>query len=102
MTRESRLARAPDLTPAVHKLFVACGYPVADISHGTPDQQFETLEKALAGLRELQDDGREYVERLQEIREGLSDAKAQRNTIWDMVREKAIKELREEALRVGN
>ena len=101
--RDRRLARAPDLTPAAHKLFLA-PYNNGSVSgfepshFAPPDLQFTTLEKALATLRELQDDGREYVERLQEIREGLGDIRAQRNGIWDVVRERAIKELQEAAM----
>jgi hypothetical protein len=96
-----RIARAPDLTPAIHKLFLLSysnGPPVFEPSHfASPEMQLDTLEKSLATLRELQDDGREYVERLQEIREGLGEVRAQRNTIWDMVRERAIRELQEVA-----
>lgn len=97
-----RLARAPDLTPATHKLFLL-SYPSEappnhDPSHFTvPETQLNTLEKNLATLRELKDDGREYVERLQEIREGLGDARAQRNVIWNTVRERAVRELQEAA-----
>lgn len=98
-----KIARAPDLTPAVHKLFLLShsngGPPVIEPSHfASPENQLESLEKALATLRELQDDGREYVERLQEIREGLGDVRAQRNGIWDMVRERAVRELQEVAV----
>ncbi|KAH7923994.1 hypothetical protein BV22DRAFT_1067583 [Leucogyrophana mollusca] len=100
--QERRIARAPDLTPIVHKLFLVpfpdTGPPVVDPSHFTsPEMQQDSLEKSLATLRELQDDGREYVERLEEIREGLGDARAQRNAVWEMVREKAIKELQDAA-----
>lgn len=97
-----RLARAPDLTRATHKLFLS-SYPSEapsnhDPSHfSDPETQLNTLEKNLATLRELKDDGREYVERLQEIREGLGDARAQRNVIWNMVRERAVRELQEAA-----
>jgi hypothetical protein len=99
--REQRLARGPDLTPSTHQLFLSThangGPPVFDPSQFvSPELQLETLEKSLATLRELQDDGREYVERLDEIREGLGDAKAQRNMIWDKVREKAVESLKEE------
>ena len=98
-----RLARAPDLTPSTHKIFLL-SYPAGvpanhDPSHfAGPETQLNTLEKNLATLRELQDDGREYVERLQEIRESLGDVRAQRNIIWDLVRERTVKELREAAL----
>ncbi|KAF8168285.1 hypothetical protein B0H34DRAFT_684954 [Crassisporium funariophilum] len=95
-----RVARAPDLMPATHKIFLL-SYPSGappnhDPSHFT-ETQLATLEKNLATLRELQDDGREYVERLQEIREGLGDVRAQRNIVWDVVRERAVKELQEAA-----
>ncbi|KAG1773064.1 hypothetical protein EDD22DRAFT_858806 [Suillus occidentalis] len=104
--QERRMARAPDLTPTAHKLFLVSyvdnGPPVIDPSQfASPEMQQDSLEKSLATLRELQDDGREYVERLQEIREGLGDTRAQRNIIWEMVREKAIKELQDVAFSVA-
>lgn len=96
--KERRLARAPDLTPVVHKLFLSTmadratpTYDGAPFAH--PDIQLDSLEKSLASLRELQDDGREYVERLEEIRDGIGDVRIQRNGVWDMVRKKAIAEL---------
>ncbi|KIK71324.1 hypothetical protein GYMLUDRAFT_150145, partial [Collybiopsis luxurians FD-317 M1] len=100
--RAKRLARAPDLTPPIHKLFLF-QYPNNSSLYGeqshftTPESQQVNLERAMAVLRELQDDGREYVERLEEIREGLGDIKAHRNGIWDMVRERAVQELQEAA-----
>lgn len=100
--RERRLARAPDLTPTVHKIFLSSSpnrtttvYDPMQFTH--PDMHLENLEKYLAMLRELQDDGREYVERLEEIREGLGEARTQRNGVWDLVRKKAIKELHDVA-----
>ncbi|KAJ7919118.1 hypothetical protein B0H13DRAFT_1606455 [Mycena leptocephala] len=98
-----RVARAPDLTVAAHKLFLwsfanGGGPPVYEHSHfASPETQLEGLEKSLSTLRELQDDGREYTERLEEIREGLGDVRAQRNGIWGFVREKAVEELKEVA-----
>jgi len=93
-----RLARAPDLRPPTHKHLLNDGPPVFDVPQFvSPERQLEGLEKSLATLRELQDDGREYVERLQEIREGLGEARDQRNGIWDMVRERAVKELQDAA-----
>ncbi|KAI0050703.1 hypothetical protein FA95DRAFT_1555416 [Auriscalpium vulgare] len=95
---DERLARAPDLTPPAHKHFLV-SYPsgpppVFEQSQFThPEVQLETLEKCLSALRELQDDGREYVERLEEIREGLGDVQAQREAVWKMVRTNAVKEL---------
>jgi hypothetical protein len=102
--RERRIARAPDLTPAIHKLFLSERSPAVmfEPSHFvTPEVQLDRLEKSVAIIRELQDDGREYVERLEEIREGLGDVRAQRNVIWDMVREHAVKELQDAAFAVG-
>ncbi|KAI8995373.1 hypothetical protein BD414DRAFT_409709 [Trametes punicea] len=96
---ESGFARAPDLTPVAHKLFLSPNresiFDGTQFSHA--ELQLETLEKSLATLRELQDDGREYVERLEEIREGLGEVRTQRNGVWDVVREKAIQELQDAA-----
>ena len=99
--KERRLARAPDLTPPTHKLFIVSypnhpnqGSSVFDPSHFVhPDMQRENLEKSLSTLRELQDDVREYVERLQEVRESLGDIRAQRDEVWTMVRTGALHEL---------
>lgn len=104
--RDRRIARAPDLTPTVQKLFLLTypdtGSSAFEPSHfASPAMQIDSLEKSLATLRELQDDGREYVERLQEIREGLGDIRAQRNGIWDVVRERAVKELQEAACSIA-
>jgi len=94
-----RVARAPDLTPSTHTIFLQEIPSNTDPSHfSVPENQLSRLEKSLAILRELQDDGREYVERLSEIREGLGDVRAQRNIVWNMVRERAVKELQETAI----
>lgn len=101
--RERRLARAPDLTPASHKIFVTAtppGPPVPGVpgyDQMPPELQMETLEKSLAVLRDFQDDGREYVERLEEIREAVGDVKKQKEAVWDIIREKALRELHETA-----
>ncbi|KAH9853129.1 hypothetical protein C2E23DRAFT_823368 [Lenzites betulinus] len=96
---DSRLARAPDLTPVAHKLFLSPNNQgiFAGTSFSRADMQLEALEKSLATLRELQDDGREYVERLEEIREGLGEVRTQRNGVWDLVRKKATQELQDVA-----
>ena len=94
----SRLARAPDLTPVAHKLFLSPeAQSIFEHSRSRAEMQMDALEKALATLRELQDDGREYVERLEEIREGLGDTRTQRGGVWDLVRRKAIQELQDVA-----
>ena len=93
--RERRVARAPDLTPAIRRLFLnpptnGGGYD------GSGDAQVDGLEKAIGSLRELEDDGREYVERLEEIREGLGEVRDERNGVWGMVRQEVIEEMQEE------
>ncbi|KAF9270498.1 hypothetical protein L218DRAFT_952612 [Marasmius fiardii PR-910] len=97
----TQASNIPDLTPPIQKLFFVSYNNTSmygEQSHFTsPQHQQENLERAMAVLRELQDDGREYVERLQEIREGLGDVRAHRNGIWDMVRERAIRELQDAA-----
>ncbi|KXN83585.1 hypothetical protein AN958_01150 [Leucoagaricus sp. SymC.cos] len=97
--RSKRIARAPDLTPATHKIFINSDGPNVHGSHfSQPETQVENLQKSILLLRELQDNGREYVERLREIREGLGDVRAQRNTVWNIVRERAVKELQDVAV----
>lgn len=100
--REERIARAPDLTPAVHKLFLSSyserstpGFDQSQFSQ--PRVAMDNLEKSMATLRELQDDGREYIERLEEIREGVGFARTQRDGVWTLVRERALKELQDTA-----
>jgi hypothetical protein len=104
-----RVARAPDLTPAAHRLFVSSVEPgpggavhepsafAGGEGLAPPEAQVEMLEKAISHLRDLEDDGREYVERLEEIREGLGDVRAQRDTVWRMVRTQAVRELQVQA-----
>jgi hypothetical protein len=62
----------------------------------------ETLEKSLAVLRDFQDDGREYVERLEEIRETIGDVKKQKDVVWGIIREKAIRELQDQITPAGH
>lgn len=53
----------------------------------------EFIEKYLAALRDLQEDAREYVERLEEIRDGLGFVRSQKQALWTVIREHAIKEM---------
>ena len=98
--RERRVARAPDLSKPMHKLFLT-PFPNGDThmmepsQFGSPQMQLENMEKALATLHELQDDSREYVERLAEIRESIGDVKRQRDVLWMKTRELALEELKE-------
>lgn len=108
---DDRIARAPDLTPPTHKVFLPEPEDTDQQAPPAPANSAQAqaaeipvekrLENSIAVIRELQDDGREYVERLEEIREGLGDVRAQRNVIWDMVRENAVKELQDAAFAVG-
>ena len=98
--RERRLARAPDLSLPMHKLFLTPfpngGTTMVDPSQfGSPQMQLENMEKYLATLRELQDDSREYVERLEGIRECLGEVHRQRDLLWTRIREGALEELQE-------
>jgi hypothetical protein len=98
-----RIARAPDLTPSTHKIFLTAYHPAhiaslesAQSSLGlTPEAEQDRLVKGLAALREVQDDGREFVERLEEIRDGLGDVRHKRNLVWDVIRRKALVEMKE-------
>jgi hypothetical protein len=98
-----RMSRTPDMTPPTHKIFLSAYPPGVTANTESsnfvgPENQLSSLEKNIAILRELQDDGREYTERLEEIREGLGDVRAQRDVIWNMVRGRALKELQEAAI----
>lgn len=95
--RDRRLARAPNLEPITHKLFLTRFSIDANTNFDPPtmEVQTENMEKSLSVLRDFQDDGREYIERLEEIRDGVGYVRKQRDAIWDIVRQKAIDELRE-------
>ncbi|KZT40115.1 hypothetical protein SISSUDRAFT_983781 [Sistotremastrum suecicum HHB10207 ss-3] len=58
-------------------------------------KQNEVIEKNLNTLRDLQDDSREYVERLEEIRESLGGIQCQRTALWNVLREKALAEMQD-------
>ncbi|CAE7194140.1 unnamed protein product [Rhizoctonia solani] len=60
------------------------------------ETQIETFEKSLAFLRELMDDGIEFTERLEEIREGLGTERAIRKGTWKAVRLRALQEMESE------
>lgn len=97
--RQRRLARAPNLMPTTHKLFLT-RFPMDPNSPFDPpsiESQTDNMEKSFAVLREFQDDGREYLERLEEVRDGIGDVRRQRDAIWAIVRQRAIDELREAA-----
>ncbi|KIY51375.1 hypothetical protein FISHEDRAFT_37161, partial [Fistulina hepatica ATCC 64428] len=99
-----RLARAPDLSPAVQKIFLPKNNRTAPQPFAEPNQYMiprqpqDILDKSLVTLRELQDDGREYIERLQEIREYLGEIKAQRDVVWTHIRSRALSEMQNAAI----
>jgi hypothetical protein len=96
--REKRLLRAPDLTRPMHKLFLTSVTSETLMEPSTlfdPQMQLDTLEKSIVVIKELQDDSREYVERLEEIREGLGELRTQRDLVWRKIRENALDELKE-------
>lgn len=101
-------ATAPEMASNLHRIFVnphqdrfaaQMNHILPAIYEPTPimvaQQQEETLEKGLATLRDLQEDGREYVERLEEIREGLGWVRSQKQSLWTVIRERALKEMEE-------
>lgn len=101
-------ATVPEMISNLHRIFVnshsegnvlQAGHSVPAIYEPTPimvaQQQEETVEKGLATVRELQEDGREYVERLEEIREGLGWVRSQKRGLWTVIRERALKEMEE-------
>ncbi|KAG8867593.1 hypothetical protein FRB97_003203 [Tulasnella sp. 331] len=58
--------------------------------------QHESFEWGLGILRELADDAREYMARLEEVREECGKARGVRKEVWRIVREKALEEMEEE------
>ncbi|KAG9011104.1 hypothetical protein FRB94_009247 [Tulasnella sp. JGI-2019a] len=58
--------------------------------------QHESLEWGIGILRDLADDAREYMARLEEVREECGKARAVRKEVWRIVREKALGEMEEE------
>lgn len=88
----------------IHKLFLNVPPPLGNGNNAHAEavtleqaprweHQEELLEKGLAVLRELQEDSREYVERLEEIREDLGLVRNQRQSVWTVVRERSLKEM---------
>lgn len=61
----------------------------------SPQSQLETFEWCLGVMRELADHGKEYLSRLEEIRNGLGEAGATRAAVWGACRRGALDELAE-------
>jgi len=83
----------PELTPPIEAFFLN-GHPPGP-ENGRPPP-FEVLLDGVGVLQELQDDSREYVDRLEEIREGIGSALCQRDALWSLIREKALSEMKEQ------
>ncbi|KAF8587301.1 hypothetical protein K439DRAFT_1630799 [Ramaria rubella] len=103
-----RASTAPEMASNLHRIFInlhddEVGSHVERVlppfydptNPMVPLQQDEILDKGLATLRELQEDGRAYVERLEEIREGLGWVRSQKKSLWTVIRERALKEMEE-------
>lgn len=80
---EPLLPITPNLGSNIARVFLPTNDP----------HQEEFIEKCLAALRDLQEDAREYVERLEEIRDGLGFVRSQKQALWTVIREHAIKEM---------
>lgn len=83
--------------PPIQKLFIT---PTAIPLPGSEPRTFlstqsqaESLEWAMGGLRDLADDGKEYTLRLEEIRDGLGQARAIRTAVWRQARVEALEEM---------
>lgn len=59
----------------------------------SPQSQLETFEWCIGVMRELADHGKEYLARLEEIRNGLGEAGAVRREVWGACRRGALEEL---------
>lgn len=96
-----RWRRDPTLPeiPPLADLFVS---PVPVALGGASDRyvssqsQLETFEWCLGVMRELADHGKEYLSRLEEIRNGLGEAGAIRRSVWQACRKTALDEMADE------
>lgn len=89
------------LSPS-RQLFISTS-PVTVGQEGVPSatlpsaSQLESYEWAIGMIRDLGDDTREYMERLNEVRELSGHAGAARKEVWRVIKEKALEEMDEEA-----
>ncbi|VDB99326.1 unnamed protein product [Peniophora sp. CBMAI 1063] len=94
---EERINRAPNLEPASHRLLVYPEGPGHQPMLGSREMQMDRVDKSLSTLRDLEGDTREFVERLEEVRESLGEIRATRDHVWYMVRTHALEELEAQA-----
>ena len=72
--------------------YVAPGGAPEIISVG-PGPQAELVTRSMLAIRELQEDSKECMERLEEIREMLGKVKGLRDAVWAIMRSQAIAEM---------
>ncbi|KAG8844112.1 hypothetical protein FRB91_002850 [Serendipita sp. 411] len=65
----------------------------ADLVTVSYPAQVDVVKRALLAIRELQEDNRECMERLEDIRELLGKVKGLRDAVWAIMRSRAIKEI---------
>lgn len=83
--------------PPSHHLFVSSApINVSDGTYVDSRGQLENFEWCLSVMRELADDGKEYLSRLEEIRNGLGEASAVRQSVWNACRTSALEEMTQE------
>lgn len=75
--------------------YVAPGGTSEIISVG-PGPQAELVTRSMLAIRELQEDSKECMERLEEIREMLGKVKGMRDAVWAIMRSQAIAEMENE------
>ncbi|PVF98841.1 hypothetical protein CPB86DRAFT_732209 [Serendipita vermifera] len=61
-----------------------------------PQHQVELVTRSMHAIRELQEDSKECMERLEEIREMLGKVKGLRDAVWAIMRSRAIAEMENE------
>jgi hypothetical protein len=61
-----------------------------------PQHQVELVTRSMHAIRELQEDSKECMERLEEIREMLGKVKGLRDAVWAIMRSRAIGEMEHE------
>lgn len=98
LRRSRRDPTLPEIPPLAD-LFVS---PIPVALGGASDRyissqsQLETFEWCLGVMRELADHGKEYLSRLEEIRNGLGEAGAVRSAVWQACRKTALDEMADE------
>jgi hypothetical protein len=61
-----------------------------------PQHQVDLVTRSMTAIRELQEDSKECMERLEEIREMLGRVKGLRDAVWAVMRSRAILEMESE------